>query len=244
MRAITNFPNSVYKGKMGREITAPVQESKTMRRSGPITSSHSNGKNCNSAHCMQPRRAEQRAREIIEMAASSETNRPFNSSHRVHLEFCCCSWIQPIPYSPFSPSCPSFLSSFLYHGTSTLGTLALAFIWSGLLLAYWIFLLTQSSGVTMQLTGRLIGATYVRLTVFCSQNLANYCIATRIVVGVSIAIPAASLCINRRLYKIASCQVTTITSALVSYCYIILGATQPNILCRNVVPLWWTSQLG
>jgi len=32
-------------------------------------------------------------------------------------------------------------------------------------------------------------------------------------VGVAVAIPAASLCINRRLYKIASCQTATITLA-------------------------------
>nr|AIX99553.1 pheromone receptor [Cyclocybe aegerita] len=38
-------------------------------------------------------------------------------------------------------------------------------------------------------------------------------IATRLIVGVSVAIPAASLCINRRLYKIASCQTATISRA-------------------------------
>ncbi|KAF8963268.1 pheromone A receptor-domain-containing protein [Flammula alnicola] len=38
-------------------------------------------------------------------------------------------------------------------------------------------------------------------------------ISTRIIVGVSVAIPAASLCINRRLYKIASCQTATISIA-------------------------------
>ncbi|KAF5353301.1 hypothetical protein D9756_007944 [Leucocoprinus leucothites] len=35
-------------------------------------------------------------------------------------------------------------------------------------------------------------------------------ISTRIMVGASVAIPAASLCINRRLYKIASCQSASI----------------------------------
>nr|AVI69658.1 pheromone receptor [Cyclocybe aegerita] len=38
-------------------------------------------------------------------------------------------------------------------------------------------------------------------------------ISSRIIVGVSVAIPAASLCINRRLYKIASCQTVTLTYA-------------------------------
>ncbi|KAF8200239.1 pheromone A receptor-domain-containing protein [Pholiota molesta] len=38
-------------------------------------------------------------------------------------------------------------------------------------------------------------------------------ISTRIVVAVGVAIPAASLCINRRLYKIASCQTATISMA-------------------------------
>lgn len=38
-------------------------------------------------------------------------------------------------------------------------------------------------------------------------------ISSRIIVGVSVAIPAASLCINRRLYKIASCQTATISVA-------------------------------
>nr|AAQ96348.1 pheromone receptor Rcb3 B45 [Coprinopsis cinerea] len=36
-------------------------------------------------------------------------------------------------------------------------------------------------------------------------------ISTRLVVGISVAIPAASLCINRRLYKIASCQTATLS---------------------------------
>ncbi|KIM42060.1 hypothetical protein M413DRAFT_445231 [Hebeloma cylindrosporum] len=36
-------------------------------------------------------------------------------------------------------------------------------------------------------------------------------ISTRLMVGISVAIPAASLCINRRLYKIATCQTATIS---------------------------------
>ncbi|EDR00818.1 STE3-like pheromone receptor [Laccaria bicolor S238N-H82] len=38
-------------------------------------------------------------------------------------------------------------------------------------------------------------------------------ISSRIIVGLAVAIPAASLCINRRLYKIASCRTVTITRA-------------------------------
>lgn len=37
--------------------------------------------------------------------------------------------------------------------------------------------------------------------------------ATRITIGLSVAIPAASLCINRRLYLIASVKSVTITKA-------------------------------
>nr|AAQ96347.1 pheromone receptor Rcb3 B5 [Coprinopsis cinerea] len=36
-------------------------------------------------------------------------------------------------------------------------------------------------------------------------------ISTRLIVGISVAIPAASLCINRRLYKIASCQTVSLS---------------------------------
>ncbi|KAF8145119.1 pheromone A receptor-domain-containing protein [Mycena galopus ATCC 62051] len=36
-------------------------------------------------------------------------------------------------------------------------------------------------------------------------------ISTRLMVGIAVAIPAASLCINRRLYKIASCQMVSIS---------------------------------
>ncbi|KAJ7611071.1 putative fungal pheromone GPCR, STE3-type [Mycena polygramma] len=38
-------------------------------------------------------------------------------------------------------------------------------------------------------------------------------ISTRLIVGIAVAIPAASLCINRRLYKIASCSTVSITKA-------------------------------
>ncbi|KAF8809921.1 STE3-domain-containing protein [Phlegmacium glaucopus] len=38
-------------------------------------------------------------------------------------------------------------------------------------------------------------------------------ISTRLTVGISVGIPAASLCINRRLYKIATCRTATITHA-------------------------------
>ncbi|KAF8149756.1 pheromone A receptor-domain-containing protein [Mycena galopus ATCC 62051] len=38
-------------------------------------------------------------------------------------------------------------------------------------------------------------------------------ISTRLMVGITVAIPAASLCINRRLYKIASCQTVSVSKA-------------------------------
>ncbi|PPQ94357.1 hypothetical protein CVT25_000685 [Psilocybe cyanescens] len=51
-----------------------------------------------------------------------------------------------------------------------------------------------------------------KVDVFATEELLAL-IATRLTVGISVAIPAASLCINRRLYKIASCQAATITYA-------------------------------
>jgi hypothetical protein len=53
---------------------------------------------------------------------------------------------------------------------------------------------------------------------FTCFSLSNSIIASRIIVGLAVAIPAASLCINRRLYKIASCQTVTITLAHVRFC--------------------------
>ncbi|KAJ6470317.1 putative transmembrane pheromone receptor [Mycena sanguinolenta] len=38
-------------------------------------------------------------------------------------------------------------------------------------------------------------------------------ITTKLMVGIAVAIPAASLCINRRLYKIASCQTVSVSKA-------------------------------
>ena len=60
----------------------------------------------------------------------------------------------------------------------------------------------------------------IRAPVWCDicrcsplAQLSSYCshclVATMIMVGSSVAIPAASLCINRRLYKIASVQSVT-----------------------------------
>lgn len=65
-------------------------------------------------------------------------------------------------------------------------------------------------------------------------------IASRLIVGIAVAIPAASLCINRRLYKIASCQTPTITLAHVRQrAYI--SEIHLNLFCsRNAGPLWKT----
>ena len=70
----------------------------------------------------------------------------------------------------------------------------------------------------------------------CVDTITNCYIATRIVVGVSVALPAASLCINRRLYKIASCQTTSFTPAHVSTALECLVAHN-LIFCRNAVLL-------
>jgi hypothetical protein len=67
----------------------------------------------------------------------------------------------------------------------------------------------------MQLIGHLFGVIYVRCGCFpwWYHGVLTSFLASRIIVGVAVAIPAASLCINRRLYKIASCQTVTITRA-------------------------------
>lgn len=74
----------------------------------------------------------------------------------------------------------------------------------------------------------------LRFTFLCVETITNYYIATRIVVGVSVALPAASLCINRRLYKIASCQTTSLTPAHVSTALKCLVA--PNLIFSVETP--------
>ena len=59
----------------------------------------------------------------------------------------------------------------------------------------------------------LVRHLYVSLR-FCSLDFAHHShAAARFMVGSSVAIPAASLCINRRLYQIASVQSVTKTRA-------------------------------
>ena len=64
-------------------------------------------------------------------------------------------------------------------------------------------------------------------------------LATRLIVGVSVAIPAASLCINRRLYKIASANTLSIDRGSVSNIHSLLidKSSEHLIFSRNVV-LW------
>jgi pheromone a factor receptor len=48
---------------------------------------------------------------------------------------------------------------------------------------------------------------------FSSDGVLTGSAATRLIVGIAVAIPAASLCINRRLYKIASCSSVSVSKA-------------------------------
>ncbi len=66
---------------------------------------------------------------------------------------------------------------------------------------------------------------------YCPFLLTSH-VASRIIVGASVAIPAASLCINRRLYHIASVKTVTVTPA--EACPIIrLGSHHINVFRRN-----------
>ena len=92
----------------------------------------------------------------------------------------------------------------------------------------------------MQSTGHLSGATYVcdcygwgrekfRTNVKAST-------ASRLIIGAGIGIPAASLCINRRLYKIATCRTATITHAQVSIsAQTFVGAKDSMVFCSFVL---------
>lgn len=70
----------------------------------------------------------------------------------------------------------------------------------------------------------------------------NSIIASRIIVGLAVAIPAASLCINRRLYKIASCQTVTITRAHVRFRCCCCCSRSLQMLLRNDALSWSTLQ--
>lgn len=70
----------------------------------------------------------------------------------------------------------------------------------------------QWSGVRIPSIGRLSGVTSVGqlLTLFWCRSLLS---ATKFTMGVAVAIPACSLCINRRLYHIVSVDSVTKTMA-------------------------------
>ena len=51
------------------------------------------------------------------------------------------------------------------------------------------------------------------LIIWGRADLKHYVIAARIIIATNVAIPAASLCINRRLYHISSVRSVTVTKA-------------------------------
>ncbi|KAH9943675.1 pheromone A receptor-domain-containing protein, partial [Amylocystis lapponica] len=82
-------------------------------------------------------------------------------------------------------------------------------------------------------------------------------ISTRIIIGASVGLPAASLCINRRLYNIARVQTVMVTAAEVSACsYVVQGhrfniyediGCYPaiyNTLLAYFLVNWWPIVLG
>lgn len=65
----------------------------------------------------------------------------------------------------------------------------------------------QLSGTMMLLIGHPFGVIFVSSSIFTCQHVFSYVhlpLASRFIVALSVAIPAASLCICRRLYYIAS----------------------------------------
>lgn len=71
---------------------------------------------------------------------------------------------------------------------------------------------TPLFGTTMISIGHLFGATFVSNIAHVVDFL-TFGVAIRIMLGASVGIPAASLCINRRLYCIAKVHAVTVTKA-------------------------------
>ena len=128
----------------------------------------------------------------------------------------------PTTCSPSSLSLPSFcvLSDFqcsymvglkesvsisISH-TIQLGMLGLTYFWRGLDLIAFNWVLTQLSGITTPSIGLQSGVIYVGFSSILASDyeFIYYIIAARFNIGVSIAIPATVLSINRRLYLLAS----------------------------------------
>jgi hypothetical protein len=78
--------------------------------------------------------------------------------------------------------------------------------------------ITPSSGMAIWATMHQCGVIFVRFTkVLVPRGSSLVILAVRITVGVSIAIPAASLCINRRLCRISCLQIFKTTDVEVSF---------------------------
>lgn len=61
-----------------------------------------------------------------------------------------------------------------------------------------------------------VARSFLAIFLYFQRDILTIFKATRIIIGASIGIPAASLCINRRLYIIATLQTASITRAEVS----------------------------
>lgn len=69
----------------------------------------------------------------------------------------------------------------------------------------------------MPLTGHLCGAISVSWSIsFCLVALFTQFLASRLFMGYNYAIPAASLCMTRRLYRVAVIRKVVVTQAEVS----------------------------
>ena len=117
-------------------------------------------------------------------------------------------------FSPSSPSSVSSLASSPSHGTSRHGTPELAYTCSG---QDWLPSLsssTPSSGTVPCETLLPFGVTSVRRFPFLCKHIDNGFVAgVHIIVGYSVAVPAASLTITRRLYKITRFRSMAVTKA-------------------------------
>ena len=124
----------------------------------------------------------------------------------------------PLPWH-IQGNCFSYLKKLvlcLFTLDLKLGTLALVYTCFG---QAWVVLSSLSIplyGLVTRSTGRRSGAIFVSRSSCDTTNVSNnafFQTATKFMVGLSTAIPAASLCINRRLYRIACIRVVTATKA-------------------------------
>jgi hypothetical protein len=91
----------------------------------------------------------------------------------------------------------------------------------------------------MPLIIRLFGVIFVRLLLhLTSPPPLIILIATRLTVGIAVAIPAASLCINRRLYKIATVQIVALSPGQARFLLVRPSCMLPELWSRNIAIYW------